>query len=127
MPELGTDEEVREQSQERATDIFREEALNYYISGNEGQGDLLRISPKWIAWSYWLLLAVLVSGLLYTVLGTLNEYAIGPAVVRVEGKIDLTAISSGTVVSIEVQPGQRIEANQLLVRFYDAQEVAELD
>jgi membrane fusion protein (multidrug efflux system) len=70
---------------------------------------------------------VLASAIAYLAVGTLSEYATGPAVVRVEGRIDLTATAAGTVASLEAQPGQRVEASQLLVRFYDASESAELD
>jgi biotin carboxyl carrier protein len=122
---LPTDKE--EELQERVESIFREEALEYYISRGQHEGDLLRISPEWMGLAYWLLLTVFVAGLLYTVVGTMNEYATGPAIVRFEGRIDLRSISAGTVTSIEVQPGQRVSANKLLVRFYDAQEVAELE
>src|SRR5262249_33434450 len=90
-------------------------------------GDLLRISPKWMDWTYWLLLTVFAAGLLYTIVGTVSEYATGPAIVRFEGRTDLRSISAGTVTSIEVQPGQRVSADKLLVRFYDAQEVAEFE
>jgi membrane fusion protein (multidrug efflux system) len=106
-------------------EIFRKEALE---AQNEyrGAGDILRLSPAWTRWSYWLLLGVLIAGFVYSVIGTVGEYASGPAIVRVEGRSELTARAAGTVAEVLVQPGQRVEAGRMLVTFYSAQERAEL-
>ena len=85
--------------------IFREEALEYHVRGNRTQGDLLRISPRWTHWTYWLLVAVLVAGSTYIVFGHLNEYATEFAVIRDEGRTMVTASTGGTITSIAVQPG----------------------
>src|SRR5215475_2960461 len=66
--------------------IFREEALEYHLRGNRTQGDLLRIAPRWTHWTYWLLVAVFVAGSTYVVFGRLNEYAMGVAIIRDEGR-----------------------------------------
>jgi biotin carboxyl carrier protein len=105
--------------------IYRQEALQALQAGLRG-GDLLRISPRWIHYCYWFLVIVLVASLTYSVVGTMNEYAEGPAIVRIEGRSNITATSAGTVVSVKVQPGQRVRRGQLLVQFYVAQEEAEL-
>lgn len=104
--------------------VFREEAIRH----NEGGklGDVLRLSPAWTRWAYWLLVALFLAVLAYGVFGSLYEYASGPAVVWVAGRIDITATLAGTVSSIEVQPGQRVEPGAVLVRFYSAREEAEL-
>jgi len=106
--------------------LFREEALQTLQRGADDEGDLLRISPAWTRWAYWVLVAAVLAALAYGVLGTVNEYAPGPAVVRVAGRVDVTATSGGTVVAIDVQPGQRVARGQTLVRFHDASERAEL-
>lgn len=110
-----------------SADIFRKEALEHHLQGHRREGDLLRISPAWTRWAYWLLVAVFAMGALFVLFGRLYEYAQGPAVVRVEGRTELTALAAGTVTSVEVQPGQAVAARQVLVRFYDSQEGAELD
>jgi membrane fusion protein (multidrug efflux system) len=112
---------------ERQLKIFREEALESLAAGPRNHGDLLRISPTWTKWTYWLLCLIFLTGAFYSFFGTIDEYAVGSAFVRVEGRSNLTAIWSGTVSSIEVQPGQAVVAGQLLVRFYDAQEAMQLD
>ncbi|HEX8818839.1 MAG TPA: HlyD family efflux transporter periplasmic adaptor subunit [Archangium sp.] len=106
--------------------IFREEALRHH-EGSQETGDLLRISPKWTRWTYWVVLALVVAGGLYSVLGTIPEYASGPALVKVEGRGELTPNTPGIVASVEVKPGQRVEAGQPLVSFLSQDETATLE
>lgn len=107
--------------------LFREEALRHAHRGRGVEGDVLRLSPAWTRWAYWLLVAAFgVSGL-YMALGTVYEYAAGPAVIWISGRSSLTATVAGTVEAVEVQPGQRVEAGAVLVRFRSEREVAELD
>lgn len=105
--------------------LFRQEAIRH-ASGRDG-GDVLRLSPRWTRWAYWLVVGAFVASIAYCAFGSLYEYASGPAVVWVAGRIHVTATTSGTVNAIEVRPGQRVEAGQLLARFYAAPELAELD
>lgn len=112
---------------EPASDLFRKEALDYHQGTAEAGGTVLRLSPAWLRYSYWLLVTVAVAGALFATVGTVHEYAEGPAVVRVVGRTDLTAKAAGTVSSVEVAPGQRVAAGMVLVRFYTAQEAGELD
>ncbi len=107
--------------------VFREEALAHHQAGLRDQGDLLRISPSWTRWVYWVLLAVLVVAFAYSLIGRINEYASGPAVIRAAGQAELTAPISGTVTSVEVEAGQAVRAGDLLVTFYSSQELADLE
>src|SRR5690242_5725760 len=77
--------------------IFREEALAYHVCGNHTQGDLLRICPRWTYWTYWLLVTVCVAGSTYVTFGRINEYAMGIAVIRDEGRTVVTASTGGTI------------------------------
>jgi len=106
--------------------LFREEAVEHHAIGLSGEGDVLRVDPRWMRWTYRLLLAVLVAGLLFSFLARIREYAAGPAVVRLGGRTDLTAATEGTVTQVDAAPGARVEAGRLLVRFYGAREAAEL-
>ncbi|MFL6196137.1 MAG: GAF domain-containing protein [Thermoanaerobaculia bacterium] len=109
-----------------AAALFREEAVEYHQVGFRGEGDVLRVDPGWMRWTYRLLLVVLAAGLLYTLIAHVREFAGGPAVVRMGGRTDLTATADGTVSQVSAAPGQRVEAGRLLVRFYGAREAAEL-
>jgi multidrug resistance efflux pump len=105
--------------------LFREQALRARARGSS-EGDLLRLSPDWINLTYWFTVAAFVVAIVYCAVGTLHEYATGPAVVWLSGRTHVTATVPGTVSSIEVKPGQKVEASQILVRFSSAVETAEL-
>jgi membrane fusion protein (multidrug efflux system) len=107
--------------------LFREQALRIHQEGIRIEGDLLRADPRWMQWTYRLLLAVLVATLLFSVLGTVHEYASGPAVVRLGGRTDLRATAAGTVSEVGVVRGEPVAAGQVLVRLHGAQEAAELE
>ena len=103
--------------------LFRKEALDQLQAG--ARAGLLRISPAWTRWTYWLVVLVVAASLAYSFFGTVDEYASGPALIRAEGRRELTALAAGTVAVVEVRPGQRVTSGQLLVRFNDAEEQAE--
>jgi membrane fusion protein, multidrug efflux system len=112
---------------DRSPELFRAEALSYHHEGDHGGGDVLRISPQWIPAAYWLLLVVIAAGAVYGTVGTLTEYATGPAVIRVEGRTPVTAPTASTVATVDVQPGQRVAAGGVLVTLYLADRAAELE
>jgi multidrug efflux pump subunit AcrA (membrane-fusion protein) len=109
-----------------AAALFREEAVEHHNVGMRGEGDVLRVDPGWMRWTFRLLVTVLVAGLLFTLIAQVHDYASGPAVVRLGGRSDLTATADGTVSQVAVAPGERVDAGRLLVRFYGAREAAEL-
>ena len=104
--------------------LFRKEAIAHY-AGTRTEGEILRLTPRWTAWTFGLLVAVFVAAVLYAILGTMDEYATGIALVRVDGRAELTARQAGIVAGVEVEPGQRVAAGQILVRFHG--DVAELE
>ncbi|MCC6559282.1 MAG: HlyD family efflux transporter periplasmic adaptor subunit [Polyangiaceae bacterium] len=105
--------------------IFREEAIRHANDPRE-EGDVLRVAPPWIDGAYRVVLLALLSALAYGILGTVHEYASGPAVVWITGRNDVTAAVEGTVSAVEVRSGQRVDQGQVLARFYSAGEEAEL-
>jgi len=105
--------------------LFRREALERYHALDEAQ-DPLRISPAWTRWTYWTLLAALAGAVLFAAVGEVKEYASGMGVVWLGTRDDVTAETGGTVSAVEVAPGQRVRAGQVLVRLHEAQEAAEL-
>jgi membrane fusion protein (multidrug efflux system) len=110
----------------QAADIFRREALVHHSQGLGDRGNVLELSPAWTRLSYKLLLAVFVGGLIYSVLGSIYEYASGVAVIRVSDRTDVTSTIAGTTIEVEVSSGQTVAKGQLLARFYGARELANL-
>ena len=109
-----------------APQLFRTEAVAYRAQ-TQVVSHVLELSPRWTRVAYWLLLAVLLVAALFSVVARIHEYASGPAVIRLEGRRDVTARFAGTVASIDVQPGRRVAVGDVLVQLYEGQESAELD
>jgi biotin carboxyl carrier protein len=128
--EAGLERESRlwdRQMREQSTELFREEALEHHLGAMSREGDWLRLSPRWMSATFWLLVALVAAFLLYSVIGTVDEYASGPAVVRLAGRTEVTASLPGAVASVEVRPGQRVAAGQPLVRFQSTREAAVME
>jgi multidrug resistance efflux pump len=106
--------------------IFRKEALEA-LQASEEEGDLVRLMPRWTTATYWLVVALVVAGIAYSTSATVSEFAQGPAVVRVEGRLDLTTPMGGVVAAVHVQAGERVSAGQLLVQFQSLPETQELE
>ena len=104
---------------------FRREALDYH-SGSQGGGRLIELTPTWVRRTYWLLVTVCISALVYAVLGHVREYANGTVIVLSEDYTEVTAHAAGTIGAIAVRPGQRVTAGQVLVRLYAESEAADL-
>src|SRR5262249_22523701 len=106
--------------------IFRQEALEA-LKASEKEGALLRLIPGWTRWAYWLVVLVVLSGITFSALASVPEYASGPAIIRVENRMDLTTPFGGVVSEVFVKQGQRVETGQVLIRFaaqVETQEVA---
>ncbi|WP_224248156.1 efflux RND transporter periplasmic adaptor subunit [Hyalangium gracile] len=73
------------------------------------------------------MLAIFCAVVLFCAIGSVNEYATGPAVVRIVGKTTLAAETAGLVATVEVQPGQRVEKGQRLVTFASREETSLLE
>jgi membrane fusion protein (multidrug efflux system) len=108
-------------------DLFRKEALDHHLQASDANQEPLMLSPAWTRWTYWLLLAMLAVALVYSLVGEVHEYASGLGVVWMGGRSDLTATEPASVATIEVDTGQHVRAGQVLMRFYEKQEAAELD
>jgi hypothetical protein len=105
--------------------MYRAEALEYRAGGSAG--DVLRLAPRWTRWVFWNLVAVVVAALVFALVGTLHEYATGPAVVWTDTQKPLMATVAGTVGEIEVKPGQEVAKGDVLVRLASAVEQADVD
>jgi multidrug efflux pump subunit AcrA (membrane-fusion protein) len=93
---------------------FRREALETHVRGGR-EGPVLRLSPAWLDWMYWLLVAGAGMALLIVAVAPLSEYAEGPAIVISQGAHDVAAPAAGTVDSIEAHAGTWVRAGDPLV------------
>lgn len=105
--------------------IFRREATEHHAASLTTD-QLLRLGPGWTRWTFWLMLAAVVAAVAFASVVHVNEYATGPAIVRVEGRLELTAPFAATVANVLVQPGQRVTVGTPLVQFSQDDEQAEL-
>jgi membrane fusion protein (multidrug efflux system) len=106
--------------------LFRTRALQHAGQANE-RADVLRLSPTWTRWAYWVILGGALTALAYLGLAHVDEWAQGPALIRVQGTSELTATRAGTVASIAVEPGEQVEAGALLVSLTSDNERAQLE
>ena len=119
-------ESVIEAGREDGEGLFRREAIEAYVSRGR-RGDVVRVLPTWVRWAYWMLLVLLAMSAVYLVVGRVDEYSVGRAVVRVSGRSDISAHAAGKVVAVDVAPGQHVEAGDVVARLYRAAEAAELE
>ena len=62
--------------------IFRQEALDAWARGRDAPGGVLRVGSRWVRWSYWLLLALVVAGLSVAWTTRTDQSVTGPALVK---------------------------------------------
>ena len=108
--------------------LFRRQALTYHAGGLSGQRSRpLEISPSWVGRAFAVLVVLVVTAVAFLSLAHIDQYASGPAVVRADGRTDVTARLAGTVSEVAVAPGQPVAAGDLLVRLDGDVEKAELE
>jgi multidrug efflux pump subunit AcrA (membrane-fusion protein) len=107
------------------SDIFRQEAVDHR-AGGQPDGEVLLMLPNWTRWTYRLLIVLLLAAVAFVMLGSVSQYVEGPALIRAEERVSVTATQSGIVASVRATPGMRVEAGDLLVRFRSAEEDAQL-
>jgi multidrug efflux pump subunit AcrA (membrane-fusion protein) len=111
---------------EPSPDLFRDEAMRHRGNSRRGVGGVIRFAPAWTERVYWLLSATVLAALIGSAIATLHEYASGPAVIRIEGHVELRAPAAGVVDAIDVRLGQRVRKGALLLRLHAVAEAAEL-
>jgi hypothetical protein len=65
--------------------IFRTEALEHRARGRETPGGMLRLRPRWLRLSFWMLIALLVAGVILATAVHASTSSTGPAVVDARG------------------------------------------
>lgn len=104
---------------------FRKEAVE--AADNRRWGDIVRVSPRWLSWGYWMLVALLAGSVLMLVLGRVSTYSTGPAVVRSTARTTIVARTSGNVTTLAVAPGDRVRAGTPIARLDDVDQRAAVE
>jgi len=110
----------------RRRGLFRAEAVDA-LERPSDLGRPLQLLPHWTGWLYGFLIGSVSMGALYGACASISEYAEGPAIVRVDGRIDVTTQLGGVVSEVDVRSGQRVRAGQVLIRLQTAAEQQELE
>lgn len=119
------DESVPSQSAPAAPTLFRSEALTHF-RWRGAEGAVLKSTPRALRHAYDVVVGFVIAGLLFVSFGKLDHYSRGPSVIRVDGRIELTARDDGTVARVLVQPGKRVAKGALLVSLHAESEAGEL-
>jgi membrane fusion protein (multidrug efflux system) len=107
-------------------EIFRHRAVEELQRAGD-RPSLLRLAPTWTRWTYWIVVLTSVCALVYSFIGTIDEYAMGPALLRADGRRPVTAPTAGIVATVDAHPGEHVPKGQVLLRLHDAAERAELN
>jgi hypothetical protein len=85
--------------------LFRREALEFQAGGPR-QGGVLRIDPRWTAWSYWIVLALVVAGVVIAATARTSETTSGPALINVQERTFVALIPAAA--SPDLQRAQAV-------------------
>ncbi|HEX3760933.1 MAG TPA: HlyD family efflux transporter periplasmic adaptor subunit [Kofleriaceae bacterium] len=122
---LEADAILGDQLDRGPSDLFRQQAITHLVRRGQ-RGDVIRIHPGWIPAAYWLVLASLAAALIFAAIAPIRQYAGGAAVALVTGSSELLAHEAGTIDSLGVVRGQRVERDQVVARLHDAEQVGQL-
>jgi biotin carboxyl carrier protein len=107
------------------TSPFRAEATAAHAHRKD-EGAVLRLTPRWSRFAYWLLVGFATAAVSYLCLARIDDHAEGPAVVVSEGRTPVTLRTAATVRAVRVAPGDRVRAGQPLAHLDDAAQRADL-
>ncbi|MBK7538668.1 MAG: hypothetical protein IPI49_25535 [Myxococcales bacterium] len=92
---------------ESADGMFRTEAM--LAQEAPQRGALVRLSPRWVGWTYYLVIGLLVAFAVFVTLAKVSTYSTGPALLRASAKLELVTRTSGNVSRLEVDIGDAVE------------------
>jgi hypothetical protein len=85
--------------------LFRREALEFK-AGQLGHGDVLRIDPPWSRWTYWIVLALVLAGVVVTTTVRTSKTTSGPTVINVRDRTFAALVPDAA--SPDLHRGQRV-------------------
>jgi hypothetical protein len=83
--------------------LFRQEAVEFHAGPPRPDG-LLRIDPPWTRWLYWIVLALVVAGVVFTATARTSETTSGPALINVPERTFVALVPGAA--SADLQRGQ---------------------
>jgi hypothetical protein len=86
--------------------LFRQEALEFQV-GRPGQSGVLRANPRWTGWLYWIMLALLVTGVVVTATAHTSETTSGPALINARERTFMVLVPDAA--SADLQRGQVVQ------------------
>lgn len=116
---------AEEHAAEQGGEIFRQEAISHMIRRGH-EGDVVRISGAWVSGAYWIVLAALIAGGVFSYFARIHQYSEGPSVVKATGRSDVIAVDGGTVTEVAVANGDLVKAGQVVARLHDTEQAAKL-
>jgi hypothetical protein len=84
--------------------LFRQEALEF--QAGQPQGGVLRIDPPWTGWSYWIVLAFVVAGVVVAATTRTSETTSGPALINLGERTFVALVPDAA--SPDLRPGQLV-------------------
>jgi biotin carboxyl carrier protein len=102
--------------------LFRREAMD--AQAMPRWGDVVRVSPGWLSFAYWLLVLLLIGSGVFVAVGTVNTYSTGTAIIRSNSLRAISSRTAGNVTSVEVILGDRVEDGAVIARLDDTDERA---
>ena len=100
--------------------LFRAEAVA--AMSPQQWGDVVRVSPGWVAWAYWLLVLLLAGSIAFVSIGTVSTYSTGPAVIRSTARTSVSARTAGNIAAVDVSPGEAVEAGTVIAHMDDIEQ-----
>ena len=89
----------------RPSGLFRQEALEFH-AGRPRPGGVLRVDAPWTRWSYWIVLALIVAGVIVTATAQTSETTSGPALIDVGDRTFVALVPDAAAP--DLQPGQLV-------------------
>jgi len=102
-----------------AQEIYRPEAWAQHVSEGDSTGSPLFERPRWLQVSHWLAVALLLFGVILLALARTDETVVGPAVIRAEQKVSVSANATGIIRTLNMVAGDRVHAGIVLATVYE--------
>ncbi len=123
LDQLSTHVEGQQLLEGDGEPLFRKEAVEAATA--QRWGDVVRVAPGWLSWSYWLLVILLAGSIAFVSVGKIATYSTGPAFIRSLQRATVVARTAGNIASVDVAAGDRVGPGALIAQLDDVKERAD--